>query len=247
MGNTKDRSNANQGPVLVVGASSGIGLETIRRLREQDTEVYAISRTAPDEFMQLGVKHLAFDVTGDEMASVKAFLPERLSGLVYGPGTITLKPFQGLKIEDYRLDLEINLLGGVKILQVSLPALRKGAPASVVFFSTVASGVGMSYHASIAAAKSAVEGFALSTAAELARSNIRVNVVAPSLTDTRLAENLLSTDQKRESSADRHPLKRYGQPEDIARTVVFLLNEASGWLTGQIIGVDGGLSRLRPL
>jgi NAD(P)-dependent dehydrogenase (short-subunit alcohol dehydrogenase family) len=112
--------------------------------------------------------------------------------------------------------------------------------AAIVLFSTVAVQTGLPFHASIASAKGAVEGLTRSLAAELA-PKIRVNAVAPSLTDTPLAAQLLSSDDKRSASAKRHPLKRIGTPEDIANTALFLLEDSSAWMTGQIIGVDGGL------
>lgn len=143
--------------------------------------------------------------------------------------------------------MEINLFGAVKVIQTALPALKKSGAASIVLFSTVAAQVGMNFHASIAAAKAAVQGFAISLAAEFASANIRVNVIAPSITQTPLAQNLLSSEQKVDASANRHPLKRVGQPEEVAATAAFLLSSQSSWMTGQIIGVDGGLAGLKPL
>jgi NAD(P)-dependent dehydrogenase (short-subunit alcohol dehydrogenase family) len=114
----------------------------------------------------------------------------------------------------------------------------------MLFFSTVAVGQGMPMHSSVAAAKGAVEGLTRSLAAELA-PNIRVNCIAPSLTETPLAERLLGTDKQREAMAQRHPLKRFGQIEDVSSIGAFLLSDQASWITGQVIGVDGGLSTLR--
>jgi len=233
--------------ILVVGGSSGIGLETVRRLVGDGADVWVASRTESEELANLGTSHISVDAENENMADLKENLPDTLNGFVYCPGTITLKPFASLSTEDFRRDLEVNLLGAIRTLQAALPALRKSRGASVVFFSTVAAQAGMSYHASVAAAKSAVEGLGLSLAAELASAKIRVNVVAPSLTDTRLAGQILSTDQKREAASRRHPLGRFGKPGDIAAIVTFLLSDEADWMTGQIIGVDGGLSSLRPL
>ena len=233
--------------ILVVGGSSGIGAEVVRRLVEARQEVLVVSRQSSEMLADLGCRHLSLDVTGDDLTELKAFIPNELHGVVYCPGSITLKPFQSLKVEDFMRDYQVNLLGAVKVLQAALPALRRSSRASVVLFSTVATGAGMSYHAAIVSAKAAVEGLSLSLAAEYARTGIRFNVVAPSLTDTRLAASLLSTEEKRQASADRHPLKRIGQPVDIAAAVTYLLSDEAGWITGQVFRVDGGLSTLKPL
>ena len=217
-----------------------------RLLAEGDT-VWTVSRTTPDG--PAGVAgHLNLDTTADDAtAALKDFLPELLHGVVYAPGSITLKPLHGLTVEQFRSDYDVNVLGAVRVLQAALPALRKSGRASVVLFSTVATAAGMSFHASIAAAKAAVEGLGISLAAEWARLGIRVNVVAPSLTDTPLAGSLLANDAKREASARRHPVARIGDPGEIAGTVVHLLGDDAAWITGQVIRVDGGLSSLRPL
>ena len=226
---------------LVVGGSSGIGLEVVKRLLAQGATVSVISRTA-DTLANLDVHHHSADVLADDLKQLD--LPERLDGLVYCPGSITLKPFRSLKPEQFLADYQINVLGAVKSIQAALKPLKKAGESSVVLYSTVAVGQGMSFHASIAAAKGAVEGLTRSIAAELAPA-IRVNCIAPSLTDTPLAERLLSTDDKREASNLRHPLKRVGTPEDIAAATLFLLSDQSSWVTGQIFGIDGGMSALK--
>jgi len=145
-------------------------------------------------------------------------------------------------LEEYKL----NALGAASIIQQALPSLKKAPSASVVLFSTVAVQTGLPFHASIAMAKGAIEGLTRSLAAELAPS-IRVNAIAPSLTDTPLAESLTNTEQKRQTSADRHPLKRIGDPEEIASLAAWLLSDTSGFVTGQIIQADGGMGSLRTL
>jgi NAD(P)-dependent dehydrogenase (short-subunit alcohol dehydrogenase family) len=149
-----------------------------------------------------------------------------------------------LTAEDFLNDLRINCLGAVTAIQAALPALKKSGNASIVLFSTVAVAQGMPFHASIAAAKGALEGLAKSLAAELAPS-IRVNVIAPSLTDTPLAAPLLNSDAKREAAAKRHPLQRVGSAEEVAELVSFLLSDASKSMSGQIFRPDGGLSSIR--
>ncbi|MCB0643299.1 MAG: SDR family oxidoreductase, partial [Phaeodactylibacter sp.] len=145
---------------------------------------------------------------------------------------------------DFQQDFEINVLGAVKVLKAARKALVKAGNASVVLYSTVAVGQGMPFHASVAASKGAVEGLARSLAAEWA-PKVRVNCIAPSLTDTPLAAGLLSNAAKREASDKRHPLRRVGQPEDIAAMTTFLLSDKGNWISGQVLGVDGGMATLR--
>ena len=166
--------------------------------------------------------------------------------MLYCPGSINLKPFKSLKEQDYLNDFNINALGAVKIINNYLPNLKKAETSSLVFFSTVAVQTGMPYHASVAMAKGAVEGLTRSLAAEFA-PNIRVNAIAPSLTDTPMASRLLSSDEKKEASAKRHPLNSIGNPEEIAKAASYLLSDDSGWITGQVIHIDGGISSLRLL
>ena len=230
---------------VVVGGTSGIGLEITRRLSAKNCPVVVISRSAGSVAELPGVTHLPVDVTRDEIDA--GSLPDRIQGLAYCPGSIRLRPFHRLKEADFLSDFQINLLGAVKAIQACQPGLKKKKaenPSSIVLFSTVAVGTGMPFHASIASAKGALEGLTRSLAAEFA-PKIRVNAIAPSLTDTRLANTLLSDDGKRSAAADRHPLKRFGNPEDIAAAATFLLEDSSSWVTGQVIAVDGGMGALR--
>jgi NAD(P)-dependent dehydrogenase (short-subunit alcohol dehydrogenase family) len=229
--------------ILVVGGSSGIGFSLVNLLAANGANVYNISRSASAEW-PAGVKHLALDVLGD-VSAVGGFLPDKLNGLVYSVGSINLKPFTRLTEDDFLNDYRINVVGAARVIQQAIRALKNAVGASVVLVSSVAARTGMSFHASISAAKGAVEGMALSLAAELAPQNIRVNVVAPSLTDTPLAQALLSTPEKKEASAKRHPLGQYGKPEDISSAIGFLLADESTWMTGQVIGIDGGLGKLK--
>ena len=227
--------------ILVFGASSGIGKATAQALIDQGANVISASRSNPEIS---GLEHHSFDAT-DKNAELD-FIPEQLDGLVYCPGTINLKPFNRSSIEDFQSDLDINLLGAIRVLQASFKSLKKSDSASVVLFSTVAAKLGMNFHSSIATAKAAVEGLGKSLAAEWSMHGIRVNMVAPSLTDTPLAEKLLSTDDRKESSSKRHPIGRYGEAKDLSEMVVFLLSEKASWVTGQTIGIDGGVGSLKP-
>lgn len=229
--------------ILVVGGSSGIGLSLVKLLHQQNANVYVLSRSASEDW-PADVQYLKVDITGN-LDSLAGFLPAELHGLVYSVGSINLKPFGRLTEEDFLNDYRINVLGAARTIQQSVKQLKNAGASSVVLMSSVAAKTGMPYHASIAAAKAAVEGLAVSLAAELAAQQIRVNVVAPSLTDTPLAQSLLSSPEKREASAKRHPLGKIGQPEDISRLITFLLSEESNWITGQVIGIDGGLGKLK--
>ena len=232
----------NEKNYLVVGGSSGIGFELAKLLAGNGASVYVLSRTG-DNLRQLpGIQHIRANVLTDDLAT--DLLPDRLDGMAYCPGSITLKPFRSLKPEQFLQDLDINLLGAVRILQSVQNALKRSAQASVILFSTVAVGQGMPFHASVAAAKGAVEGLARSLAAEWA-PQVRVNCIAPSLTDTPMASRLLSSPEKREASARRHPLNKVGAPQEIAELAAFLLSDKSSWISGQVIGIDGGLSSLR--
>ncbi len=225
--------------ILFIGGSHGIGLAAAKLLTE-DTNLIIASRTA-DELKNLDITHIPFDATKDDIKEID--LPDTLDGLVFYPGSINLKPFKMLSQDVFEEEMSLNFFSLVKVVRDLLPKLKGSKQASLVFFSTVAVKVGMPFHTSIAASKGAIEGFAKSLAAEYAPT-FRVNVISPSLTDTPLSEKLLSNDAKREKMGDRHPLKRVGNPEDIANAVSFLLSDKSSWMTGQIIGIDGGLSTL---
>lgn len=223
--------------ILFIGGSSGIGLATVKMLSDSH-EIYVASRSS-ESLAGLSVNHMPFDVTTDDLATLA--LPNEISGLVYCPGSINLRPFKGLKLEAFEADFKINVMGFVSCMQAVLPKLT--ANSSVVLYSTIAVKLGMPFHASVAASKGALEGLGKSLAAELA-PNTRVNVIAPSITNTPLADRFLNNEAKLEKSAQRHPLKRVGQAEDIASMTRFLLSDESSWMTGQIIGLDGGMSSL---
>lgn len=226
---------------LVVGGSSGIGLETVRRLIGDDAGVTVVSRTWEHSSELPTVKHIALDVTQDELPADQ--IPAALDGLVYCPGSISLRSFRGLKPEQFRQDFELNVIGAVRMIQGAMKALRAADAASIVLFSTVAVGTGLPLHASISAAKAGVEGLMRTLAAELSPA-IRVNCIAPALVNTPLAKQFFGDPEKEKALASRYPLGRIGEPGDIAAMVHFLLADGH-WMTGQTLGIDGGMSSLR--
>ncbi len=216
--------------VLIVGGNTGIGAALNEQLKAEGVETILISRN------QGGL-----DVS-EETPNFPA-IEGAIDALVYCPGSINLKPFRGLKISDFQHDMNVNYFGAVKTIKNYLPNLKETQHASILLFSTVAVQKGMPFHSSIAGAKGAVEGLTRALAAELAPS-IRVNCVAPSLTDTPLAEKLLRNEKQREGAEQRHPLKAIGEAKDIAHMAHFLISDKARWMSGQIIGVDGGMSSL---
>jgi NAD(P)-dependent dehydrogenase (short-subunit alcohol dehydrogenase family) len=221
--------------IILVGGNSGIGKAVAAQLQEDGATIFSYSRTGE------GTAAVDFSTDFEELPG----LPEIIDGVVYCPGTINLKPFHRISIADFKQEMEVNFYGAIRLLQACLKGLKKSSSPSVVLYSTVAVQTGMGFHAGIASAKGAVEGLTRSLAAEWAPNKIRVNAIAPSLTETPLASALLSTPEKKEASDKRHPLGRVGRPEDIAEATVFLLSEKSSWMTGQILHLDGGMSHLK--
>lgn len=226
---------------LVIGASSGVGFSIAEKLVAEGAEVFSTSRDISKDFPGNKIR---LDVLS-ELGDFNLQLPDQLHGVVYCPGTINLKPFARLTDQDFLNDFNLNVLGAVKVIRQIVNKLKKAESSSIILFSTVATKTGMNFHSSVGVSKSAVEGLSISLAAEYANSGIRVNTIAPSLTDTPLAASLLSTPEKREISAKRHPLGRIGEANDISSAALFLLSEESSWITGQVMRVDGGLSSLK--
>jgi len=227
---------------LIIGASSGIGKKLAEMLADSGNKVYSTYFTKPIQNNTSGPEYHFCNVLEENLNF--DFLPDSLDGLVYCPGNITLKPFGRIRPEEFVQDYNLQLVGAVKVIQAVLPKLKSSEAASIVLFSTVAVKSGFSFHSLVSASKGAIEGLTISLAAELA-PKVRVNCIAPSLTDTPLAEPLLNSEAKKESNAQRHPLKRIGNVTDIAEMAGFLISDKSGWITGQVFHVDGGISTLK--
>jgi len=231
------------GKFIVIGASKGIGKQIASDLLKENHQVINFSRTASS---LSGIENYTWDAESDSFEIFQE-IQGPIDGLVYCPGTISLKPFNRFTSKDFERDYKINVLSAIGVIQALLNSLKSSESSSIVLFSTVAVQTGINFHASIASAKGAIEGLTKSLAAEFASSNIKVNAIAPSLTQTELAAALTNTPEKIEIAAKRHPLNRIGQPEDIANLACFLLNHQNQWITGQILHIDGGLSSLKPL
>ena len=225
--------------ILIIGGSSLIGQEVTALVQAAGDNPIITSRT--DMAVQDGV---FFQLDPNDDLSQLDELPESIDGLLYCPGSITLKSLQRMDLVDVQEDMKINFEGAFNIVKKVLPNLKKDAGASVVFISSVAAISGMTFHSSISASKSALEGFARSLAAELA-PRVAVNCIAPSLTNTPLAASLLGDEKRIQASEERHPLNAIGDPKAIAGVIYGLLSAKENWITGQTISVDGGLSTLR--
>lgn len=226
--------------ILIIGASSGIG-KASAELLSKSNKVWGTYNTHTAESTD-NISFHELNVLGD--AIDLSFLPEQIDGLVYCPGAITLKPFARIKTEDFLADYQLQVLGAIKVIQAVLPKMKLSESASIVLFSTVAVQVGFNFHSIVSANKGAIEGLTRALSAELS-PKIRVNCIAPSITDTPLAAGLLNTPEKIDANAQRHPLKKIGKAEDIANAVAFLIIEQSAWMTGQVLKIDGGMSVIK--
>ena len=219
--------------IVIIGGSKGIG-NAILKQQVENNNVFNISRNAPD-VTHANLTHFSLNVLEDALPEI-----ENIDTLIYCPGSINLKPIGSLSVEDFRTDFEINVIGAVKAIQKYLPTLKKGIDPSIVLFSTVAVKLGMPYHASIATAKAGVEGLVKSLGAELA-SVIRINAIAPTITETTLAAGILRNDRMKENMVERHPMKGYLKPEEVASMANFLISENAKSISGQIFEMDYGI------
>ena len=222
--------------VLIIGGSRGIG-RTILEQQMHRRSCINISRSTPD--LDGAYEHYSMDVTQDDLPEI-----EDINALIYCPGSINLKPLGSLKEEDFRADFEVNVMGAVRAVKKYHRTLKRSKDASIILFSTVAVNQGMAFHASVAAAKGALEGLGKTLAAELA-PDVRVNIIAPTLTDTPLASHLLRNEEMRSKMKDRHPLKRIVDPSEIAHLVDFLIGPKAASMTGQVLQVDAGITTIK--
>ena len=219
--------------IVIIGGSKGIGSSILMQQLETNS-VYNISRNAPD-ISHPNLKHYAVDVLKDLLPEI-----ENIDTLIYCPGSINLKPIGSLSIDDFRNDFEINVIGAVKAIQKYLPVLKKGTNPSIVLFSTVAAKLGMPFHASIATAKAGVEGLVKSLGAELA-SVVRINAIAPTITETSLAAGILRNERMKENMIERHPMKGYLKPEEVAHMANYLISDYAKSISGQVFEMDYGI------
>lgn len=219
--------------IVIIGGSKGIGSAILLQQLETNM-VYNISRNTPD-ITHPNLKHFSADVLQDALPEI-----ETIDTLIYCPGSINLKPIGSLSIDDFRNDFEINVIGAVKAIQKYLPVLKKGTNPSIVLFSTVAAKLGMPFHASIATAKAGIEGLVKSLGAELA-SVVRINAIAPTITETSLSAGILRNDRMKENMVERHPMKGYLKPEEVANMANFLISENAKSISGQIFEMDYGI------
>ncbi|MBX9887492.1 MAG: SDR family oxidoreductase [Flavobacteriaceae bacterium] len=219
--------------IVIVGGSKGIGSAILLQQLENNY-IYNISRNAP-EITHPNLKHFPIDILQDALPEI-----ENVDTLIYCPGSINLKPIGNLSIDDFRNDFEINVIGAVKTIQKYLPALKKGTNPSIVLFSTVAAKLGMPFHASIATAKAGVEGLVKSLGAELA-STIRINAIAPTITETSLSANILRNDRMKDMMIERHPMKGYLKPSEVADMADFLISDKAKSISGQVFEMDYGI------
>ena len=219
--------------IVIIGGSKGIGSAILLQQLESNM-VYNISRNSPD-ITHPNLKHYSLDVLQETLPEI-----ENIDTLIYCPGSINLKPIGSLSIDDFRNDFEINVIGAVKTIQKYLPVLKKGINPSVILFSTVAAKLGMPFHASIATAKAGVEGLVKSLGAELA-SVVRINAIAPTITETSLAAGILRNDRMKENMVERHPMKGYLKPEEVASMANYLISDQAKSISGQVFEMDYGI------
>ena len=219
--------------ILIIGGTKGIGKAIIDLLIEEN-KIICMSRSVSD-YNHENYNHIQLDATLDNYPDL-----EKIDSLVYCPGSINLKPISTLSIEDFRNDFELNVIGAVKSIKKYLPLLKKGENPSILLFSTVATKLGMPYHASVSASKSAIDGIVKTLGAELA-PKIRINAIAPTITNTELASKILRNEKVLENMIERHPLKKILSASEVAKMAKFLISEDGSSISGQIINMDAGI------
>ena len=219
--------------ILIVGGTKGIGKAIVDELID-NSKVICMSRNITD-FTHDNYTHFQIDSTKDDFPDI-----ENIDTLIYCPGSINLKPISTLSIENFREDFELNVIGAVKAIKKYLPVIKKGENPSILLFSTVATKLGMPYHASVSASKSAIDGIVKTLGAELA-PKIRVNAIAPTITNTELASKILRNEKVVENMIERHPLKKILSAKEVSKMAKFLISNDASSISGQIINMDAGI------
>ena len=230
---------------LIVGATGSIGSNLATKLYDSNKEVHLVGRNEDQTKSlseKLGFSYSIADVLEDGFVDKIKSDVNDIKGMAYCVGSIDLKPLKIASESDFNKCMKLNLYSAVELIKGFQDSLKKNK-GSIVLFSTVAAQRGFTNHSIIASAKAAVEGLAVSIAAEFA-PNIRVNCIALSLTNSKIAQPILKNTVLAEGIAKAHPLKRIGEGKDGAALAKFLLTEESSWVTGQVIAVDGGRSKL---
>jgi len=239
--------------ILITGGSGGIGSEVARRVIANGDRAVLVARNKERlEGVAEAIGALAYpgdvlDLPGmtEVVQRIEAEVGE-IDGVVHAVGSIVIRPLHALTIDDWRATLEINATSAFVVLKSTVTTMMRRRRGSFVFFSTVATSMGLANHEAIASAKSAVEGLVKTAAISYARYGLRFNAVAPALTRTDLSKNIWSNETMLNASVAMHPLGRIGEVGDIGAAVMYFLSAEAGWTTGQILGVDGGLGTGMP-
>ena len=218
---------------LIIGGTKGIGKAIVEEVIEHN-KITCLSRNNTD-FVHKNYSHLKFDALSDDLPDL-----DSIDCLIYCPGSINLKPISTLSLDDFRNDFELNVIGAVRAIKKYLPLLKKSETASILLFSTVATKLGMPYHASVSVAKSGIDGLVKTLGSELA-PKVRINAIAPTITNTDLASKILRNEKVVENMVERHPLKMILSPKEVAKMASFLVSEDASSISGQIFNMDAGI------
>ena len=218
---------------LIIGGTKGIGKAIVEEVIEHN-KITCLSRNNTD-FVHKNYSHVKFDALSDDLPDL-----DSIDCLIYCPGSINLKPISTLSLDDFRNDFELNVIGAVRAIKKYLPLLKKSETASILLFSTVATKLGMPYHATVSVAKSGIDGLVKTLGSELA-PKVRINAIAPTITNTDLASKILRNEKVVENMVERHPLKMILSPKEVAKMASFLVSEDASSISGQIFNMDAGI------
>ena len=219
--------------IVIIGGTKGIGKSIVGEVVENH-KVVCLSRNQTD-FSHVNYTFHNFDALVDDYPDL-----DSVDCLIYCPGSINLKPISTLSLDDFRNDFELNVIGAVRAIKKYLNLLKKSDSASILLFSTVATKLGMPYHASVSVAKSGIDGLVKTLGSELA-PKVRINAIAPTITNTELASKILRNDKVIENMVERHPLKKILSSNEVAKMASFLISEDASSISGQIFNMDAGI------